>query len=107
MVDLSADTDEVHADLLACLPDPHALDVGARLCLQGQLEKFSREQPQRFAALEHAFHGHDHREIAQLIGRSYGASRQFMSQCFAKLLDYFRPCISDELAASLKQANGG
>jgi RNA polymerase sigma-70 factor (ECF subfamily) len=107
MVETPAHTEEDQIDLLACMPDPHALDVGARLCLQGQLEKFIREQPQRFAALEHEFHGHDHREIAQLIGRSYGASRQFVSQCFAKLLDYFRPCISDELAASLRQAGGG
>lgn len=107
MVDLPHASDDEQAHLLARIPDPHLLDADARLCLQGQLEKFSREQPQRFAALEHAFHGHDHREIARLIGRSYGASRQFVSQCFAKLLDYLSPCISDELAAELKQANRG
>lgn len=77
------------------VPDPASSDPLLRRCLHGQLGRFKDDQPKRYHCIELITLGHDAREIAELIGRSYGATRQFMSECCAALLGYFKPCLDD------------
>ena len=93
--------------LLDQMPDDSASDPVLRLCLQGQLAKFRRDAAQRYACIELIAMGHEAREIAELIGRSYGAAREYMSRCCAALLDYWRPCLSAGQAQALKRSSAG
>ncbi len=103
-----SDTDEPgDADatlaLLQRMPDEGASDHGLRLCLEGQMARFEREQAKRYACIDLIAQGFDAREIGGLIGRSYGATRQFMSECCAALLSYFKPCLGDDAELSQKR----
>ncbi len=106
----AADDEERGLDWLAQLPDPASSDPLLSRCLHGQLGRFKDEQPRRYHCIELITLGHDAREIAELIGRSYGATRQFMSECCAALLGYFKPCLDDGIepmrrgAAKLKRS---
>ena len=86
--------------LLERMPDEGASDPTLRLCLQGQLARFQRDSAERHACIELIALGHDAREIADLIGRNYGATRQFMSECCAALLKLLRPCLSDDFSGA-------
>lgn len=97
-----ADSD-ADSDWMLQLPDHGATDHTTRLCLQGQFAKFRRDEPQRHACIEYLTHGHDQREIAELIGRTYGATRQYLSQCCARLLEYLRPCLGEDDVEALRR----
>ena len=106
VADLDGDCEHALA-LLERMPDEGASDHGLRLCLQGQMARFEREQGKRYACIDLIAQGFDAREIGALIGRNYGATRQFMSECCAVLLNYFKPCLGDETAADMKRGAAG
>lgn len=95
-------------NLLEQWPDEGLSDPLLRLCLQGQLAHFKQQSQERHACITLIALGHEAAEIAELIGRSYGATRQYMSQCCAALLEALKPCLSEAQQQSLKrgQAQG-
>ena len=94
---LPREGDVEQADALAdWLPEYADLshgDAGTAICMQAQLEKFRQEHPQRYACVELLALGYEAREIAAHLGRSYGATRQFISQCCAVVMNFLKPCV--------------
>lgn len=83
------------------LPDDWLIADGdfdeARLhaCLEGQLEQMKRDDPQAMRALGWALQdGVDMKELAAMIGRSYGATREYMRAVRARLRRQIEPCLA-------------
>ena len=105
-----ASANDAHTDLdeegWQHLLDTHADtkhgDPVVQLCLQGQLERFRRDHPERAYCIEQAvLEDWDGRSIAAILGRSYGAAREYLSQCRKKIAEYLRPCLDPGHAAQL------
>ncbi len=73
--------------------DDSLSDPATVQCLKTQLERFRQHQPQRYLCIELLVIGYDLREVAERLGRSYGAARQFVSQCCSAVLPYLAPCL--------------
>lgn len=66
---------------LDSMAEPPSEDDGFMDCLQGALEHFEDEAPERALAIRLAvIEGMTGQELADAIGRSYGATREFLSQ---------------------------
>ena len=61
-------------------------------CIQEQLAKFREAEPKRAEILEFILEGFSTEEIRLIIGRSYGATREFMSQCRKKFRPFIEIC---------------
>ena len=59
---------------------------------QEQLAKFREAEPKRAEILEFILEGFSTEEIRLIIGRSYGATREFMSQCRKKFKPFIEIC---------------
>ena len=71
----------------------HSDDPTAHWCLQQQLEKFYADHPDHAAVLQHsAIDGLHIKDIASLLGRTPGATREFISQAKQKLIHYWAQC---------------
>lgn len=92
--------------LLAQLPEASVHDPLLARCLQGQLVRFKREAALQYACIELLVLGHDAPEIAPLIGRSYGSTREFISQCCAALMAMLRPCLDGGRTANWAPKRG-
>jgi RNA polymerase sigma-70 factor (ECF subfamily) len=69
-------------------------DIVVQLCLQGQLEKFRNDHPDRAYVIEQAvLEGWDSQTLSAILGRSYGATREYLSQCRKKIAEYLRLCL--------------
>lgn len=79
--------------LVADAPDPSNTDPETGLCISRQLAELQARHPDRHACLELLVQGHTPAEIAEQLGRSYGAARQFISQCCAVAMTYLAPCL--------------
>lgn len=90
--------------LLEQVHDAGLSDPVTALCLQNQLEDFRAQHPHRHACIELLVLGYDAREIAQQLDRSYGATRQFISQCCAVVMQFLAPCL--EAAQLLGRSRG-
>ncbi len=63
-------------------------------CVQGQLQRFSQAWPEGGQAIEWAaVDGLKTAQIAELLGRSAGATREFLSQTRKRLREYLEPCL--------------
>ena len=67
-------------------------------CVRNQFSSFSKLNPTAAYALSLQMDGHDIRFIADVINRSEGATREFLSQCRKKIESFLLPC-KDYLAA--------
>lgn len=61
-------------------------------CIARGLERFAIHFPERAYALELWSAGIHHEEIAKQLGRSYGATRQFLLECRKKMRPFLKPC---------------
>lgn len=61
-------------------------------CVTEGLKNFTDVDPERAYALELVVEGVDGKEIAKRIGRSYDASRQFLTQCRLHFAPYIEKC---------------
>ena len=61
-------------------------------CIQEQLAKFREAEPKRAEVIELLLKEFNTEEIRLIIGRSYGATRQFMSQCRKKFKPFIEIC---------------
>tara|TARA_R110002050_G_scaffold223727_1_gene359638 strand:- start:40 stop:600 length:561 start_codon:yes stop_codon:yes gene_type:complete len=67
-----------------------------KACIEGQMSVFSRDNPEAAQALSWVMDDElDLRSVASLLGRSYGATREFMSQIKHKLRLYIDSCLSN------------
>ena len=92
--------------LLAQLPEASVHDPLLARCLQGQLAQFKRDAAPHYACIELLALGHDAPEIAPMIGRSYGSTREFISQCCAALMTVLRPCLDGGRTANWAPKRG-
>lgn len=66
-------------------------------CVHGQLARFSEAYPEAGQAIVWAaVDGLKSTQIAELIGRSAGATREFLSQTRKRLREYLEPCLGLE-----------
>ena len=82
---------EIVSDMLE---QPDAPPVGATLedCVEGGVLAFAEEYPDRQHALLLHIQGASIEEISAKIGRTPGATREFLSQCRKKLEPFLRCC---------------
>lgn len=62
-------------------------------CVEAGLDRFAAVAPDRAYALELWSAGTDLQEIADRIGRRYGATRQYLMECRKKLKPFLAPCL--------------
>ena len=62
-------------------------------CVQEQLKKFRDKEPKHAEVVDYILKGFDVEEVRLTIGRSYGATRQFMSQCRKKFKPFLERCL--------------
>ena len=65
-------------------------------CVQEQLAKFREAEPQRAEVIDLIQKGFSTEEIRLIIKRSYGATREYMSQCRKKFRSFIEICIEIE-----------
>ena len=65
----------------------------AEVCVQKGLALFAKEDPERAYAIELLVEGVDGNEIAERIGRSYTATRQYLTQCRKALAPFIKHCL--------------
>lgn len=73
--------------------DANANGSDIELCVSKGIEKFADEEPERAYAISLHVDGIDGREIAERIGRSYEATRQYLLQCRQKLAPFISHCM--------------
>ena len=62
-------------------------------CLDQAFKRFAREHPAAAAALEKSVqYGWPIRDIATFLGRTEGATKEYLSQCRKKLIAVLKPC---------------
>ncbi len=71
-------------------PDPARL---AEDCVANGLARFALEEPERAYAIALVIEEIDQREIAERIGRKYGATREYLSQCRQRLAPFIQHCL--------------
>ena len=61
-------------------------------CVQEQLAKFREAEPKRAEVLDYILLNKGTEEVRLIIGRSYGATREYMSQCRKKFRSFTEIC---------------
>jgi RNA polymerase sigma-70 factor (ECF subfamily) len=69
------------------------MEVQLQDCMIQGLAEFSKADPERSYVLEMVADGVDQREIADRVGRTYGAIRTFIYECRKKLAPYVEHCL--------------
>jgi len=67
-------------------------------CIATGINRFSKSYPDRSHALELWSTGMEIQSIAEVLGRSYGATRQFLLECRKKMRPFLEPCFESELS---------
>jgi len=62
-------------------------------CVQEQLKIFRDKEPKHAEVVDYILKGFDVEEVRLTIGRSYAATRQFMSQCRKKFKPFLERCL--------------
>ena len=73
-------------------PDAQAVNQAMIECVSAGLESFGREMPERAHVLTLQMQGLSVQAIAQRIGRSAGATREYLSQCRRKIEPFIAHC---------------
>ena len=90
-------TDEQWSALAETTPSHPATDDGPQGvddCVAAGLEAFAREMPERAHALTLQMKGLSVAEIAEQLGRSPGAAKEFLSQCRKKIQPFIAHCMA-------------
>ncbi len=88
--------DAAHWDTLAdTAPAPLACAIGETVeaCVAGGLDAFARQMPERAQALALQMEGAGIDAIAQQIGRSAAATKEYLSQCRKKIQPFVAHCL--------------
>lgn len=73
-------------------PEAQQVDQAMVECVSAGLESFGREMPERAQVLTLQMQGLSVQAIAQRIGRSAGATREYLSQCRRKIEPFIAHC---------------
>ena len=74
--------------------DYSKIDIVTRLCLIQQMNKFYDAHPERAACLERLIYTKESMaELSQSLGRTPGATREYISQCRKRLYNYLQECL--------------
>lgn len=74
--------------------DYSKIDIVTRLCLIQQINRFYDAYPERAACLERLVYADESMtELSQSLGRTLGATREYISQCRKRLYHYLRECL--------------
>jgi RNA polymerase sigma-70 factor (ECF subfamily) len=91
--EIALDSEPLQA-LYEGVKDQSQLDLPTRLCLKDQLEKFCEAEPERALWLERwIFDGQELAELSTALGRTLGATKEYLSQCRKRLQQYLRKCL--------------
>lgn len=91
--EIALDSEPLQA-LYEGVTDHSQLDLLTRLCLKDQLRKFCEDHPERAQWLERwIFDGQELPELSTAIGRTLGATKEYLSQCRKRLQQYLRQCL--------------
>lgn len=82
------------ADTMPAASDPQSAQGAQDVddCVAAGLEAFAREMPERAHALTLQMNGLSVAEIAERLGRSPGAAKEFLSQCRKKIQPFIAHC---------------
>lgn len=87
-------------DLAESIPDTEPLQEAlvlkseANECVRAGFRKFALENPERARCILWAVSDHlSMSDIASIIGRNIGATREYIAQCRKKLRVYLQPCL--------------
>jgi len=75
------------------LQDAIAFEGNVDNCVSAGLQRFEREEPERAYALMLQMEDHSTTIIGERIGRSPGATREYLSQCRKKLQPFIEHCL--------------
>jgi RNA polymerase sigma-70 factor (ECF subfamily) len=70
-----------------------SIEILLQECMTKGLVKFAKAEPERAYVLELVVEGVDQHEIADRVGRTYGAIRTFIYECRKKLAPYVEHCL--------------
>jgi DNA-directed RNA polymerase specialized sigma24 family protein len=88
--------EQAWAALLDTQPCDGVGDWITNLCLQGELERFAVEHPERAACIEHVvLESWDTAQLAAYLDRSQAAAKEYLSQCRKHLAIYLRLCFEE------------
>lgn len=74
--------------------DPAQSDPTTMICLHGQIEKFFRDHPLRAQVIERcALDGWTIEDASVALGRTLVATKEYLSQCRKRLMQYLQPCL--------------
>lgn len=86
--------DESEGIALDFTMDHSQMDIVTRLCFMQQLDRFYKDYPERASLLETiVYEDEGVAEISKVLGRTLGATREYISQCKKYLYKYLRECI--------------
>ena len=86
--------EETWFSLMETLPLDGQGDPILNRCLQQQFERFVQAHPDHAECIEHlVLSSADTDDLAQLLGRTAAATREFLSQSRKKLKDFLRRCL--------------
>lgn len=92
-------------DLAENIPDTEPLQEAlvlkgeANECVRTRFKKFALENPERAQCILWAVSDHlSMSDIASIIGRNIGATREYIAQCRKKLRVYLQPCLELQVA---------
>ncbi len=87
-------SDEEWAVIHKLTADPVTGDPSTLLCMNGQIEKFCSDHPDRSWTLEQcAVHSWTLEELSLELGRTLAATKEYLSQCRKHLRRYLQPCL--------------
>lgn len=89
------DTDDAEWEaLLESHADTSQGDSVQWLCLEQQLARYADEHPERSLCMERiVVDGWGLEEISHFLGRSYAATKEYLSQCRKKMQQYLSVCL--------------
>ena len=82
--------EQAENDIPATEPDPARL---VQDCVAKGLERFAAEEPERAYVIDLYADGIGLQEIADRIGRTYGATREYLSQCRKRVPPFIKHCL--------------
>jgi RNA polymerase sigma factor (sigma-70 family) len=73
--------------------DNGLISADIEMCVSKGIKKFARDDPERAYAISLHVEGVEGREVAERIGRTYEATRQYLLQSRQKLAPYISNCL--------------
>lgn len=88
------DDEQNEIQFLDSIADNSQLDIVTRLCFIQQMKKFIAAYPENATWIERIIYNDESTtELSLALGRTVGATREYLSQCKKRLYQYLRECL--------------